>query len=616
MKKIILFFISCVFFSIFPSDNGYYLIKPITIPCTQQHPFIPLQPFYYCAQEGFSSDTLVKTLDGYQHIQDLQQGDIVCSYDPDTHLSNTTIVTDVFSHQVSEFMRLTKNDIIIDVALEQTFFLPLHNQWTKAFFIKPSDVFLAHDGSFFSFDKVECIIQDMQVYCITVQDHVFAATTLDVVVHNTAALITAPSIVFNFIQLMQPVIIMLGATLSLNSVNISTKTQLNSNEQNSCIAPSAEKAYFDQKIKQLGHLKQNITNIHSCLKMIKSNFADEYALLHYQPIKITHSFPNMFAMTAQWEADLPEHEKIALTQAREQILDNLEEEICTIQIAIGTYINELLYRKDQTIKFHQDYINRGKITYIDENTPYSVMKNCYKFTLVNNMLLSEIINRNKEMSTVIQFFERYPSNSIIHKTTNIMTALAQQKTEIEANIKLVNKAKQDNDVSTCMHLNYFYNHTSIPNLSKEIEAIKTELYHTFQSDMKNRCQDKNYSTTKLKPQPFDEDDDSPRKYEKSPKHPDFNNLEQLIKYLDKGISPSPQDGQSALDRSIKIAPGIPARATIQDGYFVIFFRTRQLPEGGSIYHGFIETWNSFKQRHKYKNKLVESGLITEHGKIL
>ena len=82
----------------------------------------------------------------------------------------------------------------------------------------------------------------------------------------------------------------------------------------------------------------------------------------------------------------------------------------------------------------------------------------------------------------------------------------------------------------------------------------------------------------------------------------------------KGISPSPQNGQAVLDGSIRVKDG--ARVAIENGYFIIFLRHRCLPEGGSLYHGFIETWDLFKSRDDYRNALAKKGLISQNGKIL
>jgi len=114
----------------------------------------------------------------------------------------------------------------------------------------------------------------------------------------------------------------------------------------------------------------------------------------------------------------------------------------------------------------------------------------------------------------------------------------------------------------------------------------------------------------------DDDDDAPRYYEKSGKHPDYKTIEQAERFLERGISPSPQNGQAALDVSIKVTPNGRISLILENNYFVIFYRTRLLPEGGSIYHGFIESWHNLKKRDEFRNKLVANDIITQNGKII
>jgi hypothetical protein len=51
---------------------------------------------------------------------------------------------------------------------------------------------------------------------------------------------------------------------------------------------------------------------------------------------------------------------------------------------------------------------------------------------------------------------------------------------------------------------------------------------------------------------------------------------------------------------------------------VIFLRTRKLPQGGSIYHGFITTYKDLTQRKRSDliDLLVDEGFVKRNGKIL
>lgn len=159
----------------------------------------------------------------------------------------------------------------------------------------------------------------------------------------------------------------------------------------------------------------------------------------------------------------------------------------------------------------------------------------------------------------------------------------------------------------------FYHHGPIPDPTKEIAAVKATLHKSLKDTAQSRSQGKKYDKV-VEPDKEPDDDDAPREYEKSQKHPDYKTVADIEKFLAKGISPSPQNGQAMLDISLYVKPG--ARVAMQNGYFIIFYRTGIKPQGGSVYHGFIESWDKFKSRDKHRNTLQKNGLITQSGKIL
>ena len=232
------------------------------------------------------------------------------------------------------------------------------------------------------------------------------------------------------------------------------------------------------------------------------------------------------------------------------------------------------------------------------------------------MLVIENEARLDELEAVINFFEKYNKNNIFVKTSNILTKIAQEKIIVEKDRKTIEKTKLENEEIFKQPLrNYFERRKEVPNVAIEVNKVQAELHNLLKSTMKDRTQGKKYiKVNEPHKKPDDDNDDVPRIYEKSQKHPDYKTVEDVERLLAKGISPSPQNGQAVLDGSIRVKDG--ARVAIENGYFIIFLRHRCLPEGGSLYHGFIETWDLFKSRDDYRNALAKKGLISQNGKIL
>jgi len=290
-----------------------------------------------------------------------------------------------------------------------------------------------------------------------------------------------------------------------------------------------------------------------------------------------------------------------------------------MQISIGLYIDEFFYRQNETMKFYNDFRARATTCFYERGIfnstcPYDTAKRHYEYYMISNMYIREIEDRMKELLTVIEIFEKFNKNNIIAKTSNVLEQLAQAKIDIANNRVSIKATKKDNNVMIDMFLDYFKNNMPLPNVSMKIAAAKSALHHHFQSTMKSRSHGKKYEK-KVKDQK-DDDDDAPRYYKHSSKHPDYKTIEQAERFLERGISPSPQNGQAALDVSIKVTPNGRISLILENNYFVIFYRTRLLPEGGSIYHGFIESWHNLKKRDEFRNKLVANDIITQNGKII
>ena len=236
-------------------------------------------------QEGFLENTLIATPTGYQNIQDLCIGDTIYNEN-----FQEKIITNTFHYFTNSYVQLTINDQIIECAPEQKLYAPLYNQWMQADQLTQKEC-----------HAIKVTPQTALIYCLTVQDHTYQVSKHNIIAHNSPAAVIAPSIILHFIQLSQPVLLLLGATVSLyylSSYNPAT-------EQNNTIVyqASPEKIYFDTRYQQLTKLKQEFLSIHAAVKSIKYQFQDLYHFLNYQQLH-TNNYAQTFNITAQQEAEL------------------------------------------------------------------------------------------------------------------------------------------------------------------------------------------------------------------------------------------------------------------------------------------------------------------------
>ena len=595
MLSILSFFFIFTVSSI-PDDNSFPCQQlPTTTKVSWQAPKI-LQ------NKGFTFGTLIKTPCGYEQIQNLKIGDIVCT----NHNNQTTTITDIFCNDVHQCIRLTIDEITFNVGYEQKF-LSADGIWIDAFAITLHDIFVDHEGFPYSFDTIEFIQQDLRTYTLTVDHHVFIATELDLVTHNSAAII-APSIILSCIELIQPVITILGVTTSL--YYFSSYAQPLQQGNFVVYQASPEKIYFDTRYQQLCKLKQEFLTLHAALKTIKSKFQDQAVLLNYQQL-YNNTFTQTYNITAQYEATLDFEDRFELTEIRQKILDDLEEEICNIQIALGLFVNEMIHRKDKAIEYYNTITTKADpIHYmlkLPNNITYQAICTYYLFTAICNMMLEEIDNCNQECLLVSKCLNL--KSDVLQKTTNIIQALQQTHNNIASYQQAIEKTKLGNQVKMQNVAIYFKQNIKLPypNINQQLSNAKKDLYQYLQ---KNQSKSTTQSYLKIKPpkKPDDDDDDeNPREYIDAKYHG---------KNATAKKSAAPKNGQAALDFSLSV--GLRRRVGISENQIVILARTRIKPEGGSEWHGYATTWDDLKQdgKDKIRKILKDFGLVDSKGKIL
>ncbi len=548
------------------------------------------------AQEGFCASTLIATPSGYQRIENIMVGDVV--YD---HNFEQKIVTNTCEYYAYQYVQLQIQGHEIACALHQKLYLPWYDAWLQA-----CDLALAEC------DSIKIVHQLCMIHCITVQDHVFCVTPCNFIVHNSAAIQAAPLLVMHYIQLGHPVLILLGSTLCLYYIN--SCSSLTQDHVGILYQPSQETVYFENKYQQLEALKKNCQSIHTAVKAIATgSLNNQYQLLDCKEL-FRYKNWHQLRILPEYEYALDFEQRLELTAIREKILYALEAEICNLQIAIGLFVDNIISARNETVRVYNDYIDKiahGIHQQAHFNgSSYAQAASYYEYVLTCCMYIDCIEKRSKECFVLIEFFKKYAQHQLIFQTTTIVQSLTDVQESIKKSEKIIDTTKKDKKIQLQSVQDYFYHYPPAPNIAHKITVLQQELQAKIDAQSKQQS----FSYPK-KPESHD-DDDSPRWYEHLSKHPNYYTPEQAEKYLARGISPSPQHGQEALDRSIQLHKG--ARASVENNFIVIFYRTRILPEGGSIYHSFITTFENLEKEKKQPiiNKLINTGLIKPSGKIV
>lgn len=433
------------------------------------------------------------------------------------------------------------------------------------------------------------------------------------------AVLTPQILTFICVELWQPAICILAASVSLK--NISTHSPFK--EINGVITyqPSQEKLSFDYKHTTLESAKKELTTIYNALKAINYKLDDQKKLLDFTPTK-HNNVPSLTNITAQSEGELSTEARKVLTEYRQEKLEKFEEDICNLQIKIGLCVDECIYRKNLNIQFYNDFREQETDPFystgqLHPNHPYALVRKYYEHYLIDDMLMSEIEDRMREVESIIKIFEKCNKNSVIAKTTNILPLLPELKNNIEKNKSIIKSNKIEHGNIKNILRGYFYNHQPLPDPSKEIVAAKATLHKILKDSAQSRWQYIKYEKV-VEPdkKPDDDDKEVPRIYVKSDKHPLWRNNTDIREYSGNKISPAPRNGQAALDTSLKVKPG--ARVAIQDGAIVVLLFTKHLPKG-TEWHGYVTTYeamDSLPHMRKFINELQDAGLMRPNGKLI
>lgn len=168
------------------------------------HPFKPmgnqkLKVTNARTHEGLSGSTRVKTSTGYSSLKDLQVGDMVACFDPESKQILYSPVTHTDKIQVQQHVVITLNGKDIKVAPQHEFYATALNEWVTA-------AALLNDANLCSYvspeiQNVQLVNDKLDVIRITVNSHHnFFITDNNILVHNYIPIVIELAIAFEIGQ--------------------------------------------------------------------------------------------------------------------------------------------------------------------------------------------------------------------------------------------------------------------------------------------------------------------------------------------------------------------------------------------------------------------------------
>lgn len=140
--------------------------------------------FFHEVDAGFAAGTMVKVPGGYELIENLKSGSLVCTItaDGNAQINRVQSAISYFLHRGILF--IFEDDYIV-AAPQQKYFLPLSNQWKKSKKIEPFDLLLSGTNNTKQILEIIVLDQEIEFFDIRLEDtHTFCVSTHDIVVHN------------------------------------------------------------------------------------------------------------------------------------------------------------------------------------------------------------------------------------------------------------------------------------------------------------------------------------------------------------------------------------------------------------------------------------------------
>lgn len=427
-------FLLCTLYSFF---NLFCAQSPHSLPLAF---IIKTQNDCHPLSEGFDGSTLVKTPYGYSPIKDLKVGDSILD-----HNNESKKIISIRQKLVTQWVVLNSKDENFCVACDQLLYISKQKSFIAAKdFLKLS--LFCND-----INVIKKINGLKIVYCITVKDHIFCITHQDIPVHNSNAILIH-SFCLGYISIINPVIAILGATISLARIGyILYQKDIDSESNLEEIKINLKRTYYVKRKNELLTLKNNFLKIKNELQQLKdlasSNFTYEF-LRTNSSIYLTNN-PCYLELSLTKELSLSLEEKTKLQHNRDSELLQIEQDIFTLQLTLALHINELI---EQRALLQESYITllskQQQAFYNGKNKPIT---NCpisndnalelYKYNLFEEHILNAIINKSNEIQVILNYYSINDKTALFKKCSSLLELIDQEKNWQKNNQSLIHQAK-------------------------------------------------------------------------------------------------------------------------------------------------------------------------------
>ncbi len=133
---------------------------------------------------GFNAGTLVRTVNGFVPIENIQKNNFVICIDDYNNMAVKPVLS-VYKKSIRSHVRVYCDDICLMVSSDQLLYDARHNKWMVAGKLSVNDFLYAFDGRAYVVRHIEYDNEPTALYCLYIKDcHNFCVTSSGIIVHN------------------------------------------------------------------------------------------------------------------------------------------------------------------------------------------------------------------------------------------------------------------------------------------------------------------------------------------------------------------------------------------------------------------------------------------------
>jgi|GEM_PF-6764261 len=146
--------------------------------------------------EGFAAGTLVKTIDGYNAIENLKENDYVLSYDINNNTYTQSKIVKTLKRKTNQTVRIIIENAELEFDKQQKFFCPFaENCWVIPQDFNTNQYLFKQSSQLIPIQEIISTEKESSVYCLSLEgNHNFFVSKQEILVHNCAIPILGPII--------------------------------------------------------------------------------------------------------------------------------------------------------------------------------------------------------------------------------------------------------------------------------------------------------------------------------------------------------------------------------------------------------------------------------------